>query len=330
MSVNLEGTGPQRTRARSEWSISADGNGKLKQTVPFNRTDITPTLASRLVDAQFPAWAGLPVIPVELGGWDNVTFRLGGEMSVRLPSADAYVEQIEKEHRWLPFLAPQLPLPIPQPLALGAPGSDFPRPWSIYRWIEGRHATFERIADLSQFATELAGFLNDLYRIDPAGGPPPGPHSFFRGGSIATYNDETREAIDALRGEFDTDAASDAWETALGAAWEGSPVWVHGDVAAGNLLVNDRRLSAVIDFGCSAVGDPACDLTIAWTFLFGKSREAFRTRLAVDGATWSRGRGWALWKATKTLVRHRTTNPDSAEECRRVIRDVLDEHKKTA
>ena len=140
----------------------------------MDKAAITPALVSRLVAEQFPHWAQLPVTPVELDGWDNTTFRLGDQLSVRLPSADGYVPQVEKEQRWLPLLAPQLPLPIPEPLARGSPSDVFPRPWSVYRWLEGEPATVERIADLRRFATDLADFLAALYRIEPTGGPAAG------------------------------------------------------------------------------------------------------------------------------------------------------------
>jgi aminoglycoside phosphotransferase (APT) family kinase protein len=265
------------------------------------KSAITPELVSRLVAAQFPHWADLAVTPVELDGWDNTTFRLGEELAVRLPSAASYVAQIDKEHRWLPILAPQLPLPIPQPLAKGIPGSGFPRPWSVYRWLEGRHAATDRVGDLNRFATDLASFLAALYGIDPASGPEPGAHNFFRGGPLATYDSETRATISALKGEIDADAATEVWDAALAATWQDSSVWIHGDVTGANLLVVDGRLSAVVDFGCSGVGDPACDVTIAWTFFFGDSRSVFRNRLPLDEGTWARGRGWALWKAVITL-----------------------------
>jgi aminoglycoside phosphotransferase (APT) family kinase protein len=269
---------------------------------PMEKADITPEFVSDLVAAQFPRWARLPVTPVELDGWDNTTFHLGEGMSVRLPSAERYAPQVDKEHRWLPVLARELPLAIPEPLARGVPGSGFPRPWSIYRWLEGDPATVERITNLVEFATELAGFLTAFHRIDPSGGPPPGTHNFFRGGPLTTYDAETRNAIAALGSQIDTEGAQEVWDAALGATWNGSPVWVHGDVSASNLLVEGGRLSAVIDFGGLAVGDPACDLTIAWTFFSAESREAFREALPLDGATWARGRGWALWKALITWV----------------------------
>src|SRR3989454_4095275 len=183
----------------------------------MEKAAITPELVSRLVAAQFPRWADLPVTPVELDGWDNTTFRLGEDLAVRLPSADWYVAQVEKEHRWLPILAPQLPLPIPRPLAKGIPGSGFPRPWSVYRWLAGRHATMDRVGDISRFATDLADFLAAVYKIDPAGGPEPGKHNFFRGGPLTTHDSETTEAISDLKGEIDTDAATEGWGAALAA-----------------------------------------------------------------------------------------------------------------
>ena len=289
--------------------------------------DINAALVSGLVAAQFPRWADLPVTPVEPGGWDNRTFRLGEEMSVRLPSAERYAAQVEKEHRWLPRLAPQLPLPIPVPLAMGVPANGYPWRWSVYRWLGGESAAVERIADLPQFATALAQFLATLYRIDPAGGPPPGPHNFFRGGPLTVYDGETRHAIAALDGTIAAETAAAVWEAALDATWHGPSVWLHGDVSTGNLLVSEGKLSAVIDFGCAGVGDPACDLTIAWTFLSEKSREAFRAARALDDATWARARGWALWKALITLAEHRKANPAKAEEARRVIDEVLAEHR---
>jgi aminoglycoside phosphotransferase (APT) family kinase protein len=288
---------------------------------------IDSALVSRLVAAQFPRWADLPIKPVQFDGWDNRTFHLGEEMSVRLPSAQGYAAQVEKEHVWLPRLAPLLPLPIPVPLAMGVPGEGYPWHWSVYRWLDGETATMERIADPRQFAASLAEFLTALQSIDPTGGPPPGPHCFYRGGPLTVYDAETRQSLAALDGRIDTDTASDVWEAALNATWHGPPVWVHGDVAAGNLLVKGGRLSAVIDFGCSSVGDPACDLTIAWTLLSGESREAFRAGVTADGAAWARGRGWALWKGLITLAEYMNTNPLKASEARRVIGEVLADHK---
>jgi aminoglycoside phosphotransferase (APT) family kinase protein len=246
-----------------------------------------------------------------------------------MPSAEAYAGQVEKEHRWLPRLAPQLPLPIPIPIAIGVPGTGYPWHWSVYRWLEGENSTIQRIENLHQFATTLAHFLATLQRIDPTGGPTPGWHNFFRGGPLTIYDTETRDAITALHGKIDTDAVTDVWEAALITTWHSTTVWFHGDVVASNLLVNRGLLSAVIDFGCSGVGDPACDLTIAWTLFSGESRETFRKALPVDAATWARGRGWALWKGLITLAEHINTNPLEAGKARRTIDEVLADHKHT-
>ena len=291
---------------------------------------IDAALVRRLIAAQFPPWADLPVRPVEAGGWDNRTFRLGPRMTARLPSAEPYALQVEKEHRWLPKLAPLLPLPVPVPLAKGAPAGGYPWQWSVYRWLEGEPASVGGIADLRRFATDLAEFLNALRRSDPTGGPPPGRHNFFRGGPLTVYDAETRQAIAALEGRVDTGAASAVWQAALGAKWDGSPVWFHGDVAAGNLLIEDGRLGAVIDFGTSGVGDPACDLAIAWTLFGGESRDAFRAAMGLDDATWARGRGWTLWKALITLAEHIDTDPSQAAGARRVIDEVLADRRHNA
>jgi aminoglycoside phosphotransferase (APT) family kinase protein len=288
-----------------------------------DKAAITPELVSRLVAAQFPLWAHLPVRPVEADGWDNATFRLGDEMSVRLPSGAGYAAQVEKEQRWLPALAPRLPLPIPEPLAKGVPGCGYPWPWSVYRWLAGEPAATAPVTDRSEFAADLAGFLAALYRIDPSGGPLPGEHNFFRGGSLAVYDSETKEAMAALDGEIDTAQAADVWQEALSATWHGPPVWVHGDVSPSNLLVNHGRLSAVLDFGSSAVGDPACDTGIAWTFLSGQSRRTFKARLPVDEATWVRGRGWVLWKSMIVLVDALKDDPEDARYTKHVIGEVL-------
>lgn len=291
---------------------------------------VTPALVRRLVAEQFPPWADLPVEPVAQSGWDNLTFRLGSDLSARLPSAQRYVAQVVKEHRWLPRLAPHLPLPVPRPVTMGAPGQGYPWPWSIYRWLDGTPATLASIEDREGFAQSLARFLESLQRVDPTGGPYAGPHSFHRGGDLAIYDGETRRAIAALRGRIDADAATAVWEAALAATWQGRPVWVHGDIAAPNLLVRDGHLSAVIDFGCCAVGDPACDLTIAWTFFSGWSRAAFRAALPADEATWARGRGWALWKALIVLAKHSETVASEAGAAAAVVDAVLAEHARPA
>ena len=292
-------------------------------TIYMTEPVIDDTLARRLVTAQFPHWADLALRPVVGGGWDHRSFHLGEHMIVRLPNAAEYSVQVDKEHRWLPRLAPLLPLPVPTPLAMGEPASGYPWKWSIYRWIEGDTATLEHIGDLSEFATDLGQFLIALQRVDPADGPRPGPHNFYRGGSLLTYDAQTRQAIAVLKGRIDAAAATEVWEVALETTWEHSPVWIHGDVSAGNLLIQVGRLSAVIDFGMLGVGDPACDLSIAWTLFRGESREAFRATLSFDQGTWARGRAWTLWKALIVAAGLAKTNEIEAAQVWRVIDEVL-------
>ncbi len=282
----------------------------------------------RLVADQFPQLAHLPVEPVPDGGWDNWTFRLGRERLVRLPSAAEYALAVDKEHRWLPALAARLPLPIPAPLAKGEPGAGYPCPWSIYRWLDGERASADRIADPVRFALDLAEFLAALQTVDAADGPRPGIHNWFRGGTLRTYDNQVERALAALGHHVDAGLVREIWASALDARWDGVDRWFHGDIAEGNLLLADGRLVAVIDFGTCGVGDPACDLAIAWTLLTAEGRQAFRKRLSVDEATWARGRGWALWKTLATCP-DTFDDPEDADEfanAQRILREIYSEY----
>lgn len=279
------------------------------------------TVAS-LIAAQFPRWSGLPIRRVAAEGWDNQTFHLGEELLVRLPSAAEYALAVAKEHRWLPVLAPRLPLPIPEPLGRGEPGQGYPHPWSVYRWLPGESASREKIADPTGFATALAGFLGALRSVDPTDGPGPGRHNWYRGGTLLTFAARLEEDLVTLGDRVPRRRLRAAWRAALDATWDGVPVWFHGDVAVGNLLIRGGELAAVIDFGTCGVGDPACDLAIAWTLFAGSDRAAFRAGLAVDDGSWARGRGWALWKALAQLAGcHRDGDPEPAE-ARRVVEEI--------
>lgn len=180
---------------------------------------------------------------------------------------------------------------------------------------------------MPRFAASVAGFLLALQRCDATGGPLAGPHSWYRGASPAHYDEETRDCLSALEGRVDTARARAVWEAALRAPWRGAPVWFHGDVAVGNLLVRSGELTAVIDFGTSGVGDPACDLVIAWGFFSGAGRAAFREAVGQDDATWARARGWALWKSLLVLSRAVDSDPDLAALNRHVLEEVLADHE---
>lgn len=187
-------------------------------------------------------------------------------------SGRVYADQVEKEQHWLPKLAPFLPLSIPSPVAIGKPGEGYPLHWSIYRWIEGETAASGYIADLCTFAADFGKFLIAFQSIDSTEGPPQGLHSFYRGGDLNAYGSEVKEACAFLKDKIDTKAVIKIWEEAFKSEWRQKSVWVHGDISAGNLLVRDGRLFGVIDFGQLTVGDPACDLAIAWTLFQGESR----------------------------------------------------------
>ncbi len=290
------------------------------------RAGIDAPLVRRLIAAQFPQWRDLPVTPVELDGNDNRTYRLGEDMTVRLPTAPGYVPAVAKENHWLPLLAPALPVAVPPILGQGAPGEGYPFPWSVRGWLHGQTADRGRIDDISQFAVSVAEFLRVLQCCDTAGGPLAGEHSFYRGASPTHYDEETRRCLAALIGRIDTGRAAAVWDAALTAPWHGSPVWFHGDIASGNLLVEGGKLTAVIDFGTSGIGDPACDLVIAWTMFSGGSRQAFRQAVGQDAGTWARARGWALWKALLVLTSHIDSDPEQAATHQHVIDEVLADH----
>lgn len=287
------------------------------------QTAIDISLVHRLIASQFPKWKELAVDPVALSGWDNRIFRLGKDMLVRLPSAAEYELQVDKEHQWLPRLGPDLPLPIPVPIAKGKPEHGYPWKWSIYQWLEGETAASAPITDLAEFAADLAKFLSALQSIDATGGPSPRLHSFCRGGPLSIYGEDVHRAISLLRSKVNENAAIQVWERALATSWRRDPVWVHGDISAGNLLVQEGKLCAVIDFGQLAIGDPACDLAISWTLFHGKSRAVFQEMLPLDPGTWDRARAWALWKALITAAGFTDPRNFESEQCWRIIEEVL-------
>lgn len=292
---------------------------------------ISQSLVYQLIEEQFPDWASLPIEPVHSIGTDNAIYRIGKYMAVRLPYRPAVAEQGEKEARWLPVIAPHLPLAVPIPLAIGKPSENYPYSWTICRWLEGENAIVEPITDWAKAATVLARFISALQKIDATDGPLPGSHNFSRGEPLVYRDRETRAAIERLRAMVDIvdiESATKAWEAALAtSAWDQSPVWLHGDLHAGNLLVQRGRLSAVIDFGGLGIGDPACDLMVGWTLLTPQARDIFRAALSVDAATWARGRGWALSFGLIALPYYLHTNPTLAGIARYAIEQVLKDAK---
>ncbi|MBU8733527.1 aminoglycoside phosphotransferase family protein [Cytobacillus oceanisediminis] len=285
-------------------------------------------LVKRLINEQFPKWANLEIKPVKVSGHDNRTFHLGDHMSVRLPSSEHYVAQVNKEQKWLPKLAKELSLPIQTPIAKGQPNNEYPFPWSVNKWIEGETLTPINIKDIKQFARDLGAFLIEFQSIDTTGGPAAGTHNFYRGGDIAVYDKQCREAIDPNKDTLNTVLLLEMWNLALESKWAKDPVWVHGDIAPGNILVKEGKLNAIIDFGVLGIGDPACDAAMAWTFFDDNSRKIFKNALNMDEETWNRARGWALWKALITYNWNRNSNKTIAEEAYRVINIIQKDYEK--
>ncbi|WP_407540132.1 aminoglycoside phosphotransferase family protein [Deinococcus radiomollis] len=288
--------------------------------------DTGPDLVRRLLTVQAPQWAGLPLRPVRSAGTDNAIYRLGDTLTVRLPRIGWATAQVEKEHYWLPLLAPHLPLPISEPLVQGKPGEGYPYPWAVHRWLEGENLNAASLADPNTAARDLARFVLALRRSPTV---PESPKA-SRGEPLATRDEGVREAVAALGELLNGEAALSAWDRALRAPeWKGDPVWVHGDLLPGNLLFQSGRLSAVIDFGGLGVGDPACDLMPAWSLFTGQSREVFRTALGTDetmwerGALWERGRGHALAQALMFIPYYLHTNPVGVRSAWHVVAQVL-------
>ncbi|EPD53777.1 hypothetical protein HMPREF1210_00600 [Paenisporosarcina sp. HGH0030] len=284
-------------------------------------------LVTRLIKEQFPEWSHLVIAPVKNGGNDNRTFHLGKHMIVRLPSAAGYAPQVEKEQKWIPVLAEKLSLSISMPIAKGYPNEEYPWSWSIYKWLEGEHLSHSNIDDLNRLAKDLGTFLNELQDVDVSGGPLAGRHNFYRGASLAIYNKESQDAIENNEETFDVGMLSEIWNLALNSEWESEPVWVHGDIAPGNLLVKDGKLCAVIDFGILGVGDPSCDAAMAWTFFDETSRKVFKDIINMDERTWNRARGWALWKALITYDAYKYSDNVKAEEAYKTISTIIEDYK---
>ncbi len=290
-------------------------------------SDITPALAHKIIAAQFPEYAHLPITSVEKQGHDNRTYRLGNEMMIRMPTAESYALKVPKEQQLLPKLAPYLSVSIPAPIRMGVPSNDYPYPFSIYKWLEGTSINLLSLANdkLPQLAFDLAKFLKELQNITGVQGPGPGQHNWWRGDHVSVYDKGALEQIGALAGIIDTDKAISLWKRACQTKWIKSPIWVHGDFAIGNILTQNGKLSAIIDFGGMALGDPACDLVIAWTFLNGKARDIFIREMNLDEDTWLRARGWTLWKATFELCQIEDKNSQKGLEQKKIVYEVLHE-----
>lgn len=283
-----------------------------------DEVDIDADLVRGLIAARFPRWVDLPITPVASSGTDNAMFRLGDELAVRLPRIAGAAADIAADQRWLPKLAPQLPVAIPEVVAIGEPTGDYPWPWSVNRWLTGRNPQVDRLVEPEDLAIDLAEFITALRAVDPTGGP-----ELSRGGPLAGRDDATRAAIAASRGLVDVDALRGIWAETVTVPGSAPRAWAHGDLSPGNVLIDQGRLRAVIDFGAFGVGDPTVDLVVAWNLLPGAARPILRAALDVDDATWARGRGWALSIAVIQLPYYLDTNPALAANSRHVLEQII-------
>lgn len=321
----LASTGPQAASAAARHGQPAG--------VDDGRAGITASLVRRLVDSQFPQWSHLPVHPVSKDGWDNRTYRLGEHLTARLPTAASYETAVAKEGEWLPRLAPALlPLEVPTVQGSGVPGQSYPFAWSVRGWIPGdtleEAASANRVEDWEEVAAALGRFVRALQSCDTKGGPAAGEHCWYRGCSLKHYDEETRRVLGKQPAGVDCSAATLVWQAALAEEWRREPVWFHGDLSAGNMLMQHGKLSAVIDFGTCGVGDPACDLVPAWTIFSGSSRRVFKDAVELDAATWARARGWALWKALITLG-NESQSDEKRQAALALVRSVIGDYRET-
>lgn len=293
-----------------------------------NELHIDEKLVYGLIENQCPQWATLPLNPVVSSGTDNALFKLGDEYVVRLPrvewSPGDIGKNINKEWEWLPKIANLLNVPISAPLFKGEPDDNYPWPWTITKWNEGNNPNFEEKNEYASLARDLASFLNELHKIELVNGP------ISRRGiplKTKTLDEETRKALSELEGEIDIQSTILLWDHLSNIPyWSKTPLWVHGDFLPGNILIQNYSLNAVIDFSDVGMGDPACDLVIAWSLLNANSRKIFKENLDhIDENTWERGRGWALSIAVIMLPYYKNSNPVLAKLARRIIAQILSE-----
>ena len=269
-----------------------------------DEVDTDADLVRRLLASQHPQWAELPVERVPSAGTDNAIYRLGGDLAVRLPRIHWSVDNVAKEQKWLPVLAPHLPFAVPLPVAAGEPDEAFPYPWGVVQWLPGELATLDRLDDPVQAALDLAAFVRALQSIDSTGGP-----KHHRGLPIRLADEMVRKGVAGVRGEIDGDAVIEVWDRIVTAPdYDGPPVWFHGDLSYLNLLARDGKLTGVIDWGSCGVGDPAIEMEPAWSLFPPDARQAYRDTIGVDDATWERGKGWVLTGAFG-IPYYRDTNP---------------------
>ena len=282
-------------------------------------------LPRKLIARQFPHWAHLPLSHVKSSGTDNHIWRLGSALAIRMPKVEWAAESVARECEFLPRFS-GLPLAIPTVVAQGTPDEGYPYVWSVCDWLEGEAADLTALSDPAQAAHDLAAFILAMSAHDPTGGPVSGSGNNLRGGLLAARDGHTRKAISNLTNEIDTRCAIAIWQAALAApSSESRNTWIHSDLKEGNLLLREGRLSAVIDFGMLAVGDPAVDVTPAWSCFEGPARSAFLAALNPDAACLARAKGWTLSIAAISWVYYREKNPTLTRISEQTLHRLLSE-----
>ncbi|MEY2451849.1 MAG: hypothetical protein QOD92_1423 [Acidimicrobiaceae bacterium] len=289
------------------------------EEMPAAEVDVGPAVVRALLTEQFPDLVDLELTELAYG-WDNAIFRLGDALTVRLPRRAMAAELVEHEQRWLPALAPRLPLPIPAPVQAGRPGAGYPWSWSVCPWLPGVVATRAAPDDPFEAAETLGAFLSVLHH--PA--PSDAPANPYRGVPLLERDDVVRQRAAQLSDLIDAPSVVACWsELAATRPWAGPPLWLHGDLHPANLLVDNGRLSAVIDFGDITAGDPATDLAVAWMLLPADARTTFRAAAGdIDDDMWARARAWALSLALAYLG-NSADNPMFAHLGERVLAAAL-------
>jgi aminoglycoside phosphotransferase (APT) family kinase protein len=272
-----------------------------------------------LLKDQFPHWAEKHLLRIADSGTDNAIYRLGDDLGIRLPRIQWAEAQIKKECRWLAKLAAGVLTSVPVPLAEGRPGCGYPFPWLVYPWLQGTSLDRAAVDNWDVIAEDVAEFVLALEHLPTEGGPPP----TRRGTPMAQFDEAVQRGISQLDGVIDVDRARHVWQSALEARdWPREPVWVHGDLLPGNILIGKGRLSGIIDWSSAGVGDPACEAMLAWS-LPSDARRIFRRALGLDDATWARARGWVVEQTVFYIPYYAKSLPIAVDQAMKRLSEAL-------
>lgn len=295
-------------------------------TLHQNEVSVDDVLVRSLLEAQRPDWADLSLSPGG-AGTDNTMYRLGDDLLVRLPRTADKARSVRKEQEWLPRLAPLLACPIPEPVHAGTPTTAFPLVWSVYRWIDGDEAHPDTVRDWAAFGADLAAIVRELHNIDLMGATRTDDLSWYRGGSLQACDQWISTCLEDCRTtvgpELDVETLEQLWRAALALPEPSGPhVWLHGDLKPTNLLVRERKLHAVIDFGCLSVGFPDAEHSTLWD-LPPQARQAYWNTLDLDDLTWARARAWAIAVGVSGISYYWHTYPAFVAECQARLQAIL-------